>query len=106
MDREFVLRALKRIADEEDDIILGELAELDSLFSKAQRLNCPSWRAERQRTVATGVKRAGARMMGEVRGLAGIDAPAFAEETGTLVARLANPLVLGNGAPRSPRSRC
>jgi hypothetical protein len=96
VNRDFIWRALKRIADEENEKILKELTSVDSQFSQAGRLNSHSWRATRATTAVDGVKRAGTRMMEEVRSLVGSDAPGFAEEVGALMARLAHPLVEGH----------
>jgi hypothetical protein len=92
-DPKFVLRALQQIAEEEDDAILSALTQVDSLFSKAGRLNSPGWRAERQKTIVAGVKHAGDRMKAEARQLGAADARNLSEEVGAFVARLSNSLV-------------
>jgi hypothetical protein len=93
VNRAFILDALRRIAYEERDVILRELASVDTLFSLGQRMNSPGWRMERQTKAVEGVKRAGERLKAEVRGLAGAEAPSFAEEVGALVGDVTTPIV-------------
>jgi hypothetical protein len=96
--RDYVVGCLAKISEEEQRVVFADLAALDSQFSVGERLNSPGWRLAREEMAVKGLKRAGKRMMAELREIAGTDAPAFADEGGAAVARLADILMAAHHA--------
>jgi hypothetical protein len=80
INRGFVERHLRRVVEKEENTILHRLYKVDNLFLKAQPLNSPNWTAERYRIFWAEIDRAAAKMMSEIRRLAGQDAPNFAKD--------------------------
>ena len=94
VDREFVLRALKRIVDEEEAAIFRELSRVDSTFIRAGHGGGSSpCVLERHRVTEAEVNRAATRIMNEVRKLAGREAPTLAEDAGLWVGHLTHRLL-------------
>jgi hypothetical protein len=109
VERDYLVGRLAKISEEEQRLVFAELTTLDSQFSLGQRLNSPGWRLAREEVAIKGLKRAGKRMMDELREIAGTDAPAFADEGGAAVASLADVLTtahharqIGGRNPASP----
>ena len=98
VERAYLVQHLAKISEEEQRVVSAELAALDSQFSLGERLNSPGWRLAREEVAVKGLKRAGKRMMAELREIAGTDAPAFADEGGAAVARLADILTAAHHA--------
>jgi hypothetical protein len=82
LDRDFVVRTLQGIVEDEEEAILRELNEVVSkglllghTISGSSRLTL-----ERHRVTKEGVQRAASKMVDQVRAIAGQDAPSLAEE--------------------------
>jgi len=94
VDREWILRALERIVDEEETAIFRELSQVDSTFiSKGHVGGSTPWVSERHRVTQAGVNRAATKIMNEVRELAGREAPTLAEDAGLWVGHLTQRLL-------------